>query len=256
MGIKKPSIDEVLVEVRKGIEEALKVRSTKNITVSLETLLGPVPKDYTPPTIAITPEAYLKMNTIVQEYTKDEIAWHGVVDQSKDKNKYLITDILVYPQVIAATTVDANEEEYPKWLMSQGALINQIRMQGHSHVNMACNPSGVDEQYYTEMAEQINDYYIFIIMNRRQELYVRFYDKEKDIVVDRLPLHVWVKGQILETFIKNAKSMIKEKFKTVIPYQQPIPIKYDKDINFGEIVDEDDYYTKLQERQYYGYKKK
>ena len=260
MGVKKPPIEDILASVKEAIEEAIKTRSTRGIEISFEDLMGPIPKDYIPPTIAITPEAYLKMNAIVQEYTKDEIAWHGVVERSKDGLKYLIKDILVYPQLIAATTVDADEQEYPKWLMSQGALINQIRMQGHSHVNMGVVPSGVDEQYYTQMAEQVNDYYIFIIMNRRQELYIRFYDKENDVIVDKIPLHIWVKGQTLDTFIKNAKTLIKEKFKPIYtpPYApKPLnPIVGKGDVDTKDILDKESYYAELQERQYYGYHRK
>ena len=79
-----------------------------------------------------------------------ELAWHGVVEKV-DQN-YIIHRHPVYPQEIAATTVDAIEDKYGDWLLAlEDDVFNNLRMQGHSHVNMGITPSSVDETYYKEL---------------------------------------------------------------------------------------------------------
>ena len=65
------------------------------------------------PVVYLTTEAYLQINLLVNQ-SSNELAWHGVVE--KINNDYLISRILVYPQTVTGTTVDADEEEYAKWL--------------------------------------------------------------------------------------------------------------------------------------------
>lgn len=137
--------------------------------------------------ILFNPDAYARMCSLVMASNK-EIAWHGIVTQYG--NQYLISDIMTYPQIVAAATVNADEAQYVKWVMERINYQNQIRMQGHSHVDMSVFASGVDLAYYNDLIRQVDDYYIFVIMNRKNEIHVRFYDQINGLLYTDLPVKI------------------------------------------------------------------
>lgn len=146
--------------------------------------------DVDDPTIYITPTAYIKMRTLIEE-TDIEIAWHGIVHK-QDRN-FVITDILVYPQKITSVTVESDDDLYPNWCMElPDEVLNNMRFQGHSHVNMGVTPSGVDEEYYTRLLTQVHDYYIIMVMNKREDITLRLYDVENNILYSDLDLNIYL----------------------------------------------------------------
>jgi len=166
--------------LKEYIEEVLttaEIPDSKMFTINLSTLFEPV--EAPDVKIAITPLAWTKILTLVMGSDK-EIAWHGYVIE-KD-GRYLITDIMVYPQQVSAATVDADEKRYTEWMMSFKENVKSIRMQGHSHVNMGTSPSGTDLSYYDELVRQVQDYYLFMIINKRGDIHWRFYNKRSNIL--------------------------------------------------------------------------
>lgn len=138
--------------------------------------------------VIFTQNAWKKMQALVSEFDK-EVAWHGVAyrggDESKDE--YIITDILVYPQEVTGSTVTTDQSKYEMWLMSnEDAVFNNIRMQGHSHVNMGVLPSSVDNAFYDRLLEQLDDtmFYIFMIWNKKKDKMVKIYDLKKNVLFD------------------------------------------------------------------------
>lgn len=151
--------------------------------------------------IAFTAAAYLKMKALVAT-CPDEIGWHGIVRQIDDRN-FLISDILVFPQVVSGTSVNPDQEEYAKWMMEMmmaddeenspyfGQYSN-IRFHGHSHVNMGVTPSGTDTTYQTDMLEHIKDYYIFLIINKSGVTNTTIYDVKNNIMYEDSDIHLHV----------------------------------------------------------------
>lgn len=140
--------------------------------------------------VHMTSDAYLKMMALIQECSI-ELAWHGVVER-KDDYTMVITDILCYPQEATSATVDAKEAEYFDWLMKlDDEIVNKMRFQGHSHVNMSVSPSGRDTdnwQKLFQMCQKPDDFYIVCIANKAGANTWRVYDnktgylyEEKDI---------------------------------------------------------------------------
>jgi DNA gyrase/topoisomerase IV subunit A len=166
--------------------------------------------------INITATAYLKMTSLVKTEDK-EIGWHGVVERVSDQ-LFLIKDILVYPQTTTAATVTTDDIEYGNWLHKEisDEEINHLRFHGHSHVNMATSPSGVDTTWYDQILQGLSkdDYYIFMILNKRHEYFIELYDlktniiyEKKDIIINILMednnyLDNWTKKQ-KEKYIKK-----------------------------------------------------
>lgn len=135
--------------------------------------------------ISFTREAYDKMWALVDHF-ETEVAWHGMV-QRVDQTHFHICDIVVYPQVVANATVNTDQEEYDRWVMSiDGDSFNAMKMQGHSHVRMSTSPSAVDLDHQGKIVSQLGSegFYIFMIVNKRRECTIKVYDAENNTLYE------------------------------------------------------------------------
>jgi len=155
-----------------------------------------VDKTIKKPELYFTADAYLKMITLVDS-TMDEIGWHGVVE--RDGHRFKVTDILVYPQIVTGSNIRTDQEAYNAWLMAQpDEIFNNIRYQGHSHVNFSVTPSdfgpGSDVHLYESILQTLRktDYYIFMIINKRREVFVMIYDMAQNIVFEKDDITIYV----------------------------------------------------------------
>lgn len=162
-----------------------------------------------------TENAWLKMDALIQGFST-EVAWHGVAfrDDDETKDAYYITDIIVYPQKIASATVETDQEEYQNWLYSlTDEQFNNLRMQGHSHVNMGVTPSGVDINQQGQIIEQMHDdmFYIFMIWNKSHQKTIKIYDLKKNVLFETEDVEVKIYDEVigLQKFVDNAKSLCK-----------------------------------------------
>lgn len=174
------------------------------------------PKNGRKATIHFSEIAYLKMTRLVEKFSK-EIAWHGVAFRGDDldKDDYYITDILVYPQEVTGATVTTDQTKYQDWLYSHDDdIFNNIRFQGHSHVNMGVTPSGTDETLYDSIIGMMgaDDFYIFGIWNKKNSRNISIYDMKKNLVFDNSEVSVDVidGGIGIDKFLKEAEGMVVE----------------------------------------------
>ncbi len=172
--------------------------------------------------LRFTETAWLKMQALVREYDK-EVAWHGIAKRGADpdKDEYIISDIVVYPQEVSGAAVNTDQEEYQNWLMHlDDEVFNNLRMQGHSHVNMSVTPSAVDTTLYESLLAQLDDtmFYIFLIWNKRGDKTIKIYDLAKNILFETSDVKVSVidDGTGVEALLRDAKEKVKEK--TVYSY--------------------------------------
>ncbi len=163
-------------------------------------------KDVIKPNVVFTPEAYLKMMTLVL-MSSQEIGWHGIVD--KNNNTYTIQDIIVYPQEVSTATVTTDEKDYGSWLHCEleDETFNKLRFHGHSHVNMQPNPSITDTNMYDAFLQtfQESDYYIFIIINKKMDLNIMFYDFNQGIMFETQDVNVSINNLDLKQWYENIK---------------------------------------------------
>lgn len=171
-------------ELRKEFEVALSNVKLSDGRLNYTKSFGNIKRDAT---VFFTKLAWSKMQALIKD-TDKEIAWHGLAYRGDDgKDEYFITDILVYPQEVSAATVNTDQEKYQMWLMSQeDDVFNNIRMQGHSHVNMGVTPSSVDNSLYERILEQLDDsmFYIFLIYNKRGDKTFKIYDLAKNVLFE------------------------------------------------------------------------
>lgn len=160
--------------------------------------------------------AFAKMTMLVQNFTS-EVAWHGVVYRDeKERNKFYITDILVYPQLVTGSTVNTDQEAYQTWLYTHDdEVFNNLRMQGHSHVDFSTTPSGVDTTHQEKILSQIDDdmFYIFMIWNKKFERTIKIFDMENNTLYETADVDIYIgdEGCDLNAFIKDAKEIVKTK---------------------------------------------
>ena len=205
---------EQLQECRKDFDTALSTMKLTDGKISfIKTIACPNEKA----TLYFDPLAWRKMQTLVKEFDK-EVAWHGVAYRGEDetKNEYFITDILVYPQKVTGSTVNTDQEKYEMWLMQhEDEVFNNIRMQGHSHVNMPTSPSPVDETHQAKILEQLEDdmFYIFLIWNKSNSKFIKIYDLKKNILFETIDVTVEIldDGSGIDEFLADAKKLVEDK---------------------------------------------
>lgn len=217
----------------------------------VESYLKDIMKEETlKPTILITAEAYVKMLELVNQ-SSTEISWHGMVKRNNSKNIYLLYDILVFPQINSATSTTTNENDFAAWqtelIMDPKFPIEDLRMHGHSHVMMNVFSSGIDDGYQRDLIRKVEDgdYYIFMVFNKKMEIYPMLYDfnqqilfTDKDINIqiitnDNKNIKEWCKNQINE----YCKTAVSKTYPTHKAFQKPITNYYDDDdyiINYGK----------------------
>lgn len=153
-------------------------------------------------------------NMLIQGF-ETEVAWHGVVFRDeKESNRFYITDIMVYPQIVTGGTANTEQIPYQNWLYAhEDDVFNNIRMQGHSHVNYSTNPSSVDIVHQEKILSQIDDdmFYIFMIWNKKFEKTIKIYDLANNTLYETGDVEIYIgdDGCDLNAFVKASKELVK-----------------------------------------------
>ena len=185
--------DEYIEELKKDFEQSLKTVKLSDGKLSFTRSFGAIKRTAV---VYYTRTAWAKQQALINECNK-EVGWHGVARRGDDpeKDEYVISDILVYPQEVTGSTVTTDQVAYQTWLMNHDdEVFNNIRYQGHSHVNMTTSPSGVDTSLYDRILAQLEDdmFYIFMIWNKRGEKTIKIYDLEKNVLFETADVTVTV----------------------------------------------------------------
>lgn len=202
--------------------------------------------------IVLTNEAMLKATALVQECDK-EIAWHGVVDADREANIYTIVDVVVPPQEVTGTTVNSDSNEWALWASQlSDDEFNSLRCHMHSHVNMGVFSSATDDDYQKDVVTKDSnlDYYIFLIFNKKGEIFGRFYDVEHNMMYDNKDVEVHIP-------VDSPTAWARRQIKNMVSTKIPTPHCYNwQDVAQGcqqkiksALDDEDDDY----DYDYYGY---
>lgn len=161
-------------------------------------------------TVSFSPVAFMKMLTLVNGFTS-EVGWHGVTYREGDGPNFLIKDIVVYPQTVTGANVDTDQEKYTKWLYEQpDEVFDHLRMQGHSHVNFSVTPSGTDLDDQKDTMRQIkaDDFYIFIIWNKKMEYTIKIFDMKENTLYENADIDLKVGEADMSEFLEDAKKLV------------------------------------------------
>lgn len=197
--------------------------------------------------IVFTPLAYIKMTQLVKRFSS-EVAWHGVVEKI-GKGEYLVSDIIMFKQQVTGVTVDTDDDEYTKFIIGlDPAIRDKVRLHGHSHVNMACNPSTTDIAHRNgiKMLMRPDSFYIFMIHNKKNEFTAEICDAEDNVIYEAGDIEIDIGGAdwSVNDFIEEAEELVVDKSKTykyTEPYNYP---GYKSSANAYGWLGEDDYYAR------------
>lgn len=167
------------------------------------------------PKLIYSEKAFIKiMNYMKTDHAKlKEFGFLGLT--VKENNDYIVEDFIIPPQVTASTYWETDDEKYTEWLNEIPIKDRKkLRLHGHSHVNMATNPSGTDINMLQQLIDNVSDYYIQLIINHRLQNFVKVYDKEKNVTYSSV-----------EQFIKVNDTLLKLTNSTSISLNEPIDIK-------------------------------
>ena len=204
------------------------------------------------PIVYMMANTYLKMLEYVMK-CDTEIAWHGTVKRGEGDKKHIffIKDVYLYPQKIAAATVQVDDTKYTQWSDAQDAeTFNNRRFQGHSHVDMNAIYSGTDEANKREFLQDLldDDYYIFLVTNKRQEHNFEVYDLAQNIIFENKDIDFRVylnENTLLESIDDEMNNYLTKPTYNFTPatsfYKSPtIPSYGSKTKQYG-FYDDDDY---------------
>lgn len=165
--------------------------------------------------IVVHPMAYLKMVRLII-FFQTEVGWHGLIQRSnEDPSKFILSDVMVYPQNVTGSTITTDEVRMTEWLdRFPDESFRQIRFHGHSHVNMGVFSSGTDDDLQRDLVEMMtnpDDFYLFFIMNKRLELFIRLYDNKFGVMYETADCEVEIVDEEtdLTAFIADAYQQVK-----------------------------------------------
>ncbi len=157
-----------------------------------------------------------------------------MVTRDVEKQEYYIYDILVFPQINSPTSTTTDEKTFAEWqtnlILDMNFPIENLRMHGHSHVNMNVFSSGIDDKYQEDILAKVDngDYYIFLIMNKKMEICIFIYDFVQQIMFDKNDIEFEIVGE--NDCIRDwARKQLKENSRTTAPSNPKRSFKYEDD---------------------------
>lgn len=145
------------------------------------------------PTIFIAEQALKDMMILVGE-AKTEVGWLGTV--TRVGRDFLIEEIFIPQQEVSfgttEMTIDGMAQLTRELIKREDAdeVCNNLKFWGHSHVNMAVEPSGTDDDQMDKFS--YNDFFIRAILNKKGEMKMWLYIYEYGMMIEDVPWMVHV----------------------------------------------------------------
>lgn len=192
------------------------------------------------PKVVMDLEAYKKMLYIVKLSNK-EIGWLGLVEKQQG-NVLKIKDVYLFRQQVGATTCEITPEGIEEvvinllQLENGEELIENLKLWGHSHVNMATCPSSQDIRQLDSFEQNGNEWFLGVIVNKSGDFNFTYIDYITGIKVSNLSWTIDIPAfndNCMELKIKNE---IEEKV-TDLPYPIVGNYNYYEKIRKNESID-------------------
>lgn len=145
------------------------------------------------PKININIQAMNKMKEYIRQ-SDLEIGWLGTA--RRVDNVFYIDDVFLFKQEVHSTTTEITTEGLNEFAMEllyekNGVEIwNNMKVWGHSHVNMPTSPSGQDDNQMEVFAENADDFFIRIIANKQGDFRIDLYDFTTGVIYEKLPYDI------------------------------------------------------------------
>lgn len=189
------------------------------------------------PKVIISAEALTKMQLYIEGCTK-EVGWLGTA--IKQGNNYFIMDTYLFEQEVHSTTTEITPEglsNFGEEILKRNdgmEIWNNLKVWGHSHVNMGVTPSGQDDSQMNTFKDGGHDWFIRIIGNKSGDLKIDIYNYEMGVIYNDIKFFIGLtdeeikirdkiekleaelnetKKKRVEMFKENVTKEIKEKVK-------------------------------------------
>lgn len=187
------------------------------------------------------PELYIENKAMnkMEEYIRQsdlEIGWLG--SAIKENGTYIIQDVYLFKQEVHSTTTEITTEGLNEFAMelleheNGMELWNNMRVWGHSHVDMSTSPSTQDNQQMDVFLENNNDFFIRIIANKKGDYNINIYDYEIGIEYERVPYSVKYDNEVEEKVktISNQINILKNRLEEIINPSKEVINEIEKEI--------------------------
>lgn len=164
--------------------------------------------------VVFTPKAWTKMWLLVDHFDS-EVGWAGICHREAP-GSFVVEDIIVHKQKVTGGTVRTDFNEYDEWLdwyrENDEETFFKISLHGHSHYMCGAYPSGKDVEVQEDFAAQLDGdmFYVFIIVNRKREVWCKVYDMETKMMYWGNAVQVSVEEGDFDskTFLKEAGALV------------------------------------------------
>ena len=185
------------------------------------------------PKLIYTSEVFANIKNLMntKHAQTQEFGFMGEIE--RDGIDYIVTKLHILPQKTTSAYFETDDDKYPEWLGKTFPNVKdrkKLRLQAHSHVNMATSPSGVDDTQIRKMIDGVKDYFIQLIINHKMENTINLYSKEQNLIYTNLKDYVKI-GNILVPVNKQFELDIKEYTKNITP-------EFVKDLNLIYLTDD------------------
>lgn len=178
--------------------------------------------------VFILPQARTKMELYCALCEK-EIGWLGFVKRYPD-NSFLIEDVVLLKQEVHSATTEIDPQALLEfWGQTPVEKQPDIKIWGHSHVNMSPNPSGQDDDQMSYFKDG-NEWFIRLITNKKGDINITIYDYANGYEIHSEELYTYDPNRVelKKAIQEEIKAKVTEKTYTPakalprIPYCKPI----------------------------------
>jgi len=170
--------------------------------------------------IKVEPLALRKMQYYV-EHSKLEIGWLGTAWIS-GPNEITVGDTLLFEQEVHSTTCEitpaglakvATELIQTKPKEERNQILGNLRLWGHSHVNMSVSPSGQDDDQMYEFAANGGDWMLRVICNKKGDMKFDMYNYQQTLMIRDIKWEIALPdaGDLEEVVKAEMKEKVTEK---------------------------------------------
>ena len=177
----------------------------------------------------ILPLARQKMEMYC-DLVEGEIGWLAYVEQF-DKQGFLITDCALLKQEVHATTTEIDPTALLEfWGQTPVERQPDIKLWGHSHVNMSPNPSGQDDSQMSYFSDG-NPWFIRLITNKKGDINITIYDYANGYEIHSEELYTYDPNrlELKKAIMEEMKDKVTEK--TYTPTKLPAKSSFTPPIN-------------------------
>lgn len=164
------------------------------------------------PMIYIDNNAMNKMEQYIKQ-VNNEVGWLGTV--VKSGLNFLIKDVYLFKQEVHGATTEITTDglnDFAMELMSteDGMEVwNDMKMWGHSHVNMSTSPSSQDDKQMELFESGGNDFFIRLIANKQGSKKFDLYDYVTGIIYEDVAYQLHLQGSEL-AYVNELEKKIQE----------------------------------------------